>query len=1094
MLKRMRSFFILAFLMLATGISAQVTTAGMDGKVSAGGEAIIGATVQAVHEPTGTRYGTITNVDGLFNLQGMRVGGPYKVEVSYIGYQTAVYTGINLQLGDAQSLNVELLESSEILGEVVVIGYADSNMKSDRSGAITNLNAKAISSTPSISRSLNDLIRMTPQASIGGNGASIGGGNYRQSFVTVDGAAFNNAFGIGQNVPSSGSPISLDALEEISISVTPYDVRQSGFNGASINAVTRSGSNEISASFYTYLNNENFKGNKVDGNEFTKSKSEYNLYGFRIGGPILKNKLFFFVNYEQEKSVEPGPTKVAATPEKPFDRDNNPNVARPTVTEMNTIRDYLINKYAYDPGAYQGYSSDSPGHKLLARLDWNINDNHKLSVRYSDTKMKSPSNPSSSTTGLAGTKLDETRSSIYALNFKNARYYQESNFRSFAAELNSAFMGGKINNLFRVSYSHQDEPRTTDGGFFPFVDIGKDNKYFTSFGTELFSYGNLRDVKTTNITDEFSYSINSHKLLVGVQFEHNITKNGFQRFGAGYYQYNTWEDFINDTPQQFAITHSMKSDFSQAYPEFKFQQFSLYLQDEITVNDRLRVQAGVRFELPIYPSLNTYNEQVANTYVGNSDPRYPTLLKKYDTTTLPSTKVMFSPRIGFNYDLLGDRSVVLRGGTGLFTGRLPFVWIVGQASDSGVLQTTYTAVQGDGKTMPSFTTDRQEMLNQIYPNGITSSLPNVTFTTVMDEKLKMPQTWKTSLAVDVKLPWGIKGSLEAIYNKDINPAIVRNVGLKEPVYSNIPDYFDNRPVYGPTYDAILKDVYVLTNADKAGYYYSLTAKLEKAFDFGLSAMVSYTHSGAKSLNDGVGDQIGSAWSNPYTVNGGNSPELGYTNYVMPHRIIAALSFRKEYIKHLATSISLFYEGGSRNRVSPTYSSAIVNDGRNGRNLLYIPKTKDELTFADVLDDKGTVTYSAAQQAEDFWAYVENSSYLKRRKGKYVERNGVLFPWVHTFDLKITQDVFTNIMGKRNTIQVGLDILNIGNLLKSSWGNQWQIMNRNYSSEVLKQVNSRKQGGTDVPVYQFQKRTKDYERNIGYASTYSMQLSIRYIFN
>jgi hypothetical protein len=1092
--------YSLLFLFLSVFLPAfaQVTTSGLSGKVTdSNGEALPGATILATHEPSGTQYGTIANTEGRFTLSGMRPGGPYKVEVTFMGYSKEIYTGINLALGESMVIDPKLKESAVDVGEVMVVGTTSSSMRSDRAGAITNLNSNAISKTPTISRSVNDLIRLTPQATINSNGANIGGGNYRQSFVTVDGAAFNNAFGIGQNLPASGSPISLDALDQISISVTPYDVRQSGFTGASINAVTRSGDNEVRASVYSYLNNESLKGNKVGDVKFDKNDSEYKLYGMRVGAPIIKDKLFFFLNYEEEQSTEPGPARVAATASKPY-TDGSDNVARPTAEKMDEIRNYLITKYGYDPGVYQGYSSESPGHKFLARVDWNINKDHKFNIRYSNTKAKNPSDPSTSTSGLADRNFTtNSRTAMTAIFFKNARYFQETNFSSLAGELNSRFNGGKISNLLRVSYSHQDEPRSTEGSEFPFVDIVEDGNIYTSFGTELFSYGNLRDVKTTNITDELSFNRKNHSFLAGIQFEHNITKNGFQRFGSGYYQYNSWQDFLNDNANQFAITHSFNSDFSQAFPTFKFNQLSLYFQDEVVLSERFKLQSGIRFELPMYPDLDTYNEQVANTYLSAGDYDYPTLLKKYDTTVLPSTKLMVSPRIGFNYDILGNRALVLRGGSGLFTGRIPFVWIVAQAGDAGVLQTTYTATKASGKTIPSFTSDRIEMLNQIYPNGVTASTASISSVTLIDEDLKLPQTWKTSLALDAKLPGGIKGSIEGIYNKDIAPAVVTNVGLKPGVYTAIPNYADNRPVYGTYYDATLKNAYLLTNAAKAGYYYSVTTKLEKNFDFGLETMIAWTHSGAKNVTDGVGDQIASAWYTPYNTNGANIQELSYASYVMPDRVIGSVSYRKEYLKRFATTVSVFYEGGPSGRLSYTYTSAVLGDG-GAYNLIYVPKAEDELTFADYTykDVNGaTQTYTASQQAADFWAFVNSNEYLKTRKGRYAERNGLVYPWAHSFDLKITQDIFTNIAGKRNTLQIGLDIKNIGNLLNSDWGAKWSYT----QSAILKQTNKRTQGGTTVPIYNYVRNgvntlDDDFTKTIGYSSTYSMQFSIRYIFN
>jgi outer membrane receptor for ferrienterochelin and colicin len=1100
---------LMGFMLFITAANAQVTTSSMSGHITdADGTILVGAIVSAVHTPTGTNYYATADAYGNFRIPNMRTGGPYTVTISLMGYSKKEYQNINLSLGDNYILNPVLQEESVGLDAIVVTADGTtSNMRSDRAGAITTMNLAEINGTPTVTRSLNDVLKATPQLFVSSNGLQIGGGSYRQSFVTVDGAAFNNAFGIGQNLPAGGSPISLDALEQISVSITPYDVRQSGFIGGSINAVTRSGDNEFRGSAYMYYSNESLRGKKVGSTKLTVNDATEQLFGMRIGGPIIKNKLFFFVSGELTQNTVPGSSRIPSTPDRPYSTGTD-NVARPSENAMNAIGNYLVDNYNYNPGPYADYSAESPGYKILARVDWNINRDHKLNFRYSLTKSKSPKNPSTSTGGLGNQNFSPTtRTAMDAIFFANARYYEETNFSSYAGELNSRFLDGALTNIFRVSYSHQDEPRSTDGRPFPFVDIsaGSGNNIYTSFGTELFSFGNLRDVKTLNITDELSATIGMHNLLAGVQFEHNTTKNGFQRFGSGYYQFafadeNALLAAINgqtlfDDPAQFAITHSMKEGFGQEFPTFKFNQFSLYFQDEISFNERFKLQAGIRFELPLYPDLDTYNKQVAGIqfapYKGNNG--------HYDTRELPETKIMLSPRIGFNWDLTGDRTLVLRGGTGLFTGRIPFVWIVAQAGDSGVLQTTYTAVKGDGKTIPVFTDDRMAMLNEIYPNGLNAQVANIRSVTLMADDLKMPQAWKSSLALDARLPFDILASVEGIYTKDINPVTVTNVGLKEPVSSAIPNYADNRLYYGTRYNSTLRDAYLLHNLDSNdGYYYSITGKLEKNNWYGLSAMMAYTYSRAENYGDGWGDQVSSAYQNAVTVNGQNVKELGFASYVMPHRLIGSLHYRKEYAKHFATGISLFYEGGPQGRMSYTYTSNVLGDG-GSYNLLYVPYSQDELSFADYTyrdSDNVTQVYTAAQQAEDFWNFINNDDYLKNRKGKYAERNGVVYPWSHQFDIKITQDFYLNAWGSKHTLQLGFDILNVGNLLNKNWGHKYYY-NRN---AILSQVgNGFGQGSTGKPVYNFQRAgtevLKDaFRSDNSLSSTYYMQISIRYIFN
>lgn len=491
-------------LVIAAAVNAQVTTSSMSGKVvDQSNEAIIGATIQAIHEPSGTHYGAITNVDGRYSIQGMRAGGPYKVEVSYVGYQSVVYKSINLQLGENYVLDANLKESTELLDEVVITASKSSNMKSDRAGAVTNVDAARMSEVPTVSRSMNDIMRLTPQGANIGSGFSVGGGNYRQSYVTVDGAAFNNAFGIGSNLPAGGSPISLDALEQISVSTTPFDVRQSGFTGGAINAVTKSGTNEFKGTAYMYTSNTHLTGNKVEDYELTRNRDHSTTYGASLGGAIIKNKLFFFVNGEYQDNVQAGPSGIARSGandewstngivHRPF--ENTTTVGDRTFVGMNNISQYLSEKYNYNPGRYQGYSLETPSYKIMGRLDWNINNNNKINFRFTHTHSKYSSNPSSSTTpfkdsiiypggvdGSAG-KSSSGRTSNTGLYFESSRYMQEQNFTSIASEWNSKW--GAINNALRFTYSYQNEPRTYEGGTFPTVDILDQGSLYTSFGPD----------------------------------------------------------------------------------------------------------------------------------------------------------------------------------------------------------------------------------------------------------------------------------------------------------------------------------------------------------------------------------------------------------------------------------------------------------------------------------------------------------------------------------------------------------------------------------------------------------------------------------
>lgn len=1112
MVKRMRSFFAVVMLVIAATVNAQVTTSSMSGKVvDQSNEAIIGATIQAIHEPSGTHYGAITNVDGRYSIQGMRAGGPYKVEVSYVGYQSVVYKSINLQLGENYVLDANLKESTELLDEVVITASKSSNMKSDRAGAVTNVDAARMSEVPTVSRSMNDIMRLTPQGANIGSGFSVGGGNYRQSYVTVDGAAFNNAFGIGSNLPAGGSPISLDALEQISVSTTPFDVRQSGFTGGAINAVTKSGTNEFKGTAYMYTSNTHLTGNKVEDYELTRNRDHSTTYGASLGGAIIKNKLFFFVNGEYQDNVQAGPSGIARSGandewstngivHRPF--ENTTTVGGRTFVGMNNISQYLSEKYNYNPGRYQGYSLETPSYKIMGRLDWNINNNNKINFRFTHTHSKYSSNPSSSTTpfkdsiiypggvdGSAG-KSSSGRTANAGMYFESSRYMQEQNFTSIASEWNSKW--GAINNALRFTYSYQNEPRTYEGGTFPTVDILDQGSLYASFGPDPFTEGNLRQVKTFVITDEFNFSSGIHNFMGGIQFESNKAVNGFMQAGSGYYVYSSWDDFVNNrAPAAFGVTYSNTGDGSQFLANMKYQQLSFYLQDQMNITDNFRLTAGVRFELPIYPELkNNYNKNFAQIDFDGYH---------YATDQLPSSyQLTASPRIGFNWDLTGERKYVLRGGSGYFIGRLPFVWLVSAVGNANCGQSTYYYEQKDAKYgQPSFHTSVADMLkdpNLNLPAATDPAAPSGA--TIIDRDLKMNATWKSSLAFDAKLPGDIDFTLEGIFSKEFNPATVTNLGRKFKGEQEIAPG-DVRRMFEYS-NANKTDAYYITNAGNSAYYYSLTASLAKTFDFGLHLSASYTRSYAKSYGDGIGDQVNSAYyNNRYSVNGNNDTETGYGTYVSPNRVLASAAYRIKYAKNFASSLSLIYEGMnmgyaggySAARYSYTFTGNIVGDyGSN--NLLYIPASREALdkwNFADYTDSKtGEVTYSAKEQRDDFWAYINEDSYLKGRKGKYAERGGAIMPWHHQLDLKFNQDFFLNVGGKRNTLQFGVDIKNFLNLLNSDWG-------------IYKTVNNTSLLSYKGGAYQFQKNggkklTDTYSNLNSFNSTYSIQFSVRYIFN
>ncbi|WCT10657.1 TonB-dependent receptor [Mucilaginibacter jinjuensis] len=1101
-MRKLLTYFLLLFSSLA--VHAQVTTGTLTGTIKDAKEMLIGVTITATHLPTGTVYGAATNKTGRFTIPGMRPGGPYRIKISYIGYEPKIIDNIDLKIGDPYVLNVSLDNSSVLLSEVA-IKTADRNsiLNADRTGTSTNLSTREINALPTIDRSLNDLTRLTPQS----NGNSIGGGNSRQNNVTLDGADFNNNFGIGSNLPGNGNPVSIDALEEISVNVTPYDIRQTGFIGGSINAVTRSGTNDVSASAYTYFRNQNQIGTKVSTYpELVATNQSYRIYGARVGGPIIKNKLFLFLNAERETEVDPGQTRVAATDAAPF--GSAPNITRPTMAELDAISAYLKNKYGYETGPYQGYNFESERTNLLARLDWNINDKNHFNVRYSYVKTRSPSFVSTSRSPLPGFS-NGSRTDTYALPFANSNYYQEANLYSLTAELDSK-IGSGFNNTLRLSYTNQNDPRSSDSQIFPFVDILKDGRPFTSFGYEPFTYGNLRDVQLYSLNDYLTWSAGKHNFTAGVQGDFSITKNGFQRFATSYYTFNSWDDFVNGAkPADFAQTYSLSPGYAQAYPTFKFGQYSVYGQDEIAVSDKFHLTVGLRLDLGAYPKVLEEHPLVSQLTFAHGE--------HLNTGNLPSAKVLFSPRIGFNWDLKGDRSLQLRGGAGIFTGKIPYVWIVAQSGDAGMLQVTET-YSGQNNTPGPFNPNIGAY-RPATPPAAGTVLPNPI--TVMAKDLKMPQTYKMSLALDAKLPFGIVGTIEGIFNKDINTVLFRNANLVDPKPLNVAGYPDNRMIYpNANTDKFINpilngqavpngtvipgggqqpgafNVIVLDNSSR-GYYYSITTTLAKRFSNGFGGSISYVHSDAKSLYEGGGDQTLSGWQGTTSVNGANQPELGHSGSVSPDRIIASVYYRKEFIKHLGSQVTLVYDG-SNSRFSYTYSGDINRDGANA-DLIYVPKDPSEITFVPLTVGSGAtaVTYTAQQQSDMFFRYIDQDKYLRGRKGKYAERNGAIGQFQGQFDFKFLQDIFTNVGGKRNTIQFSLDILNVGNFLNKEWGIQRSVATSNIL--VPKNIASLVPGGNVKPTFTLQTdrnlpASQTFRDNVGFGSTWTMQFGFRYIFN
>ena len=1092
----------IALLTISFSVMAQVTTSGITGVVMADGEEAIGATITAKHVPSGSVYRAVTNIDGHYTITGMKAGGPYEVEVSYIGFQTAKFADIQLALGQNAVVDASLSEGSEMIQEIVVTAKANNTMRSDRSGAVTNLNANQMAAVPTIGRSMTDLMKMTPQSS-SASGMAIGGGNYRQSFVTIDGASFNDSFGMEPSpLPGGGTPISLEALDQMTVSVTPYDVRQSGFTGGGINAVTKSGTNTFKGMVYTFLTSSDLKGKKIRSTELSLPKGHNSTFGLSFGGPILKDKLFFFVNGEYEDNVTAGPAVQAGNGSTPYTATNR----RPRLSELESLSNYLQTNYGITTGPWQNYNLKTPAYRILARLDWNINDDHKFNVRFTKSNRKE-ANPASASRSIGsnrtsiiygGNQNSYGGNTDYGMSALSSRYMTEFRFTSVAAELNSKF--GKLHNTLRGTYSYQDQPRSNEYGVdVPVVEIVMSDEqghypYWALTG-DLFTYGNVAQTKTTVITDEINMQLGKHNLFGGIQFENDWAANGYAQAGAGYYAFQAspeqvaagdWASvFTKENTRLFGITYGNGANHEQFVAKMSTNQWSLYLQDNWSISDRFRMSLGLRFELPSYPSLkDNFNEEYYKIDFGGNH---------YRTDNVPKASISASPRVGFNWDITGERNIILRGGSGLFIGRLPFVWLISAVGNSGMGQTSYIASQTKG-TIPTFTTSQQEMLQQI---GAQSKISVPSSATILSDDLRMPKTWKTSLAVDVKLPGDIDFTLEGIYNKDINPVVVANRDIYWDGTSTI-DLGHGDVRHKMSYYDANSSAYVLENAGHKAYYLSLTAQLRKKFDFGLDLSASYTLSKAKTYTDGIGNQVASAYNNyRNSVNAVNDNELGYATYVAPNRLLISASYTLKESKNASSHFSLVYDGYQYgflteyafSRFSYIFSANVNSDALAPANLIYVPASRKELDswdFAESTYGSNHQVYTADMQRDDFWAYIQQDDYLKTRTGKYAERGGAKMPWHHQLDFKFEQDMTMNFGKTKHTLQFGVDILNLPNFLNKKWGLYKQVT----ETSLL----SYNKGKYTYNTVNGERHLSTFSDFLGLQSTYQIMFTIRYLFN
>ena len=1040
--------------LLLTAISAvaQITTSSMSGVVTFEGsdETIIGATVQAIHEPSGTRYTAITNANGRFSIQGMRTGGPYAVTVTYIGHETKTLRGITLQLAENYNLDVWLSENSTELSEVVVSGKA-SKFAAEKTGASTNITSAQITSLPTVNRSVYDITRLSPY---GGNGMSFSGMNGKMSNFTVDGANFNNNFGLTENLPGGGNPISIDAIEEMQVVISPFDVRQTNFIGGGVNAITKSGTNTFRGTAYVYHKNENMQGDAIEREQLpgTREKDQTTTYGLTIGGPIIKDKLFFFVSGEMVKS----PTVVnrwRGSDNGAYDADKY--LSRTSIQDLAAVSSFVKERYGYDTGSWTDFSEDDDTYKVLARLDWNISDKHHLAARYNYTKSRSWKIPS---TSVDGGTLPYSRMSLYSMSFANSLYAMDNYVHSFSLDLNSRITDN-LTNQFLATYSKIDDIRDSRSSEFPFIDIldGEGNNYM-ALGYELFTWNNAVHNNVLNIKDDITYTLGRHNLMFGINFEHQMADNQYMRNGTGYYRYESMSDFMNGaSPSVVALTYGYDGNPDPA-ARVQFNQWGVYAQDDWKVTDRLKLNYGLRFDGLFF------NDKDIATNVNFLELDY--LGRRVDTGKWPNAAYSFSPRVGFSWDVFGDRSLKIRGGSGLFLGRLPLVFFTNMPTNSNVLQfigkwnatgTSATSLdmsqfagglKVDAQGRPTAAALRDYLIeNGIGDNTYTprpeggriNGSPNAVV-----EDFKMPQVWKTSLAIDYQLPVSFPFTVtaEGVFNKTVNGVYISDWSLRDVGgYARL-NGADNRALYQNykyTYTYTdnngnqrvdnMPSAYVLENTSK-GYGWTASLELNAQPADWVSLMAAYTHTVQKELTGMPGANASSAFSYIPSVSGPNFLKLHNSQFVTPDRFIVSATLHDKSNNHY----SLIYEswrGGYNN--SYMLANDMNGDG-NSYDLIYIPDESQVGYYEDgTLYGSGAFRFASRDDMKRFMDFAHNDDYLKNHQGEYAEAYSVYSPWVHRIDFSYKHDFKLRIGETSHKLQLSFDMKNVLNFFNSSWG-------------------------------------------------------------
>ncbi|HVZ24357.1 MAG TPA: carboxypeptidase regulatory-like domain-containing protein [Vicinamibacterales bacterium] len=1088
-----RTLAILACVLLLTpaprAAAQGTTTSSISGVVKdAQGAVVPGVTIVAVHQPSGTQYEAVTQADGRFLIPGMRVGGPYSVTASIGGFSPDVKNDLSLSLGVSQDLQFTLRVAG-VTENVTVNASVDPVFSTSRTGAATSISRDDLATLPTISGRINDIARLSPQ--YGGAGTFAGQDN-RMNNITVDGAYFNNSFGLGgQPGDRTGvAPISLEAIEQLQVNVAPYDVRQGNFVGASLNTVTRSGTNTFTGSLYTRYRNDAFVGTEAAGQAFNPGTFKTTDTGEFVGGPIAPNKLFFFENFENQKDTRPLTTFTS----NPGGAPATGNTTRVLASDLTALSSFLSSGFSYDTGPFDNISKNTPAKPFLLKFDYNLNTSNKVSFKYNQLQ----SSTDVLVSGSSGLGFGRQTFSNNFLNFQNSNYSILENIKSGIGEWNATFGSSMFNN-FLAGYTTQDESRGQLDKMFPFVDILENGVTYTSFGSEPFTPANLLFYHTFQAQDSFTKVSGNHSLTIGGAMEKYHSDNSFYFGIQSAYVYNSLADFYADAQDYLAHPNRTTSPvtlnkFQVRYSNIPgsttppFQQLdvwysSAYAQDVWRVGANATITGGVRVDVPKFGNTAFDNPQVdALTFrdaAGNP--------AHYNTGALPNTTPLWSPRVGFNWDVASNQSTQVRGGTGVFSGKPAYVWISNQIGNSGTLTGFISAT--NTKAFP-FNPNPDT-----YKPEATGNPPASADVAVTDPDFKFPQTWRSNIAVDRRLGAGFIATGEFIYNRDVNGMnyINANLPAAQSAFAGAdtrPRWTSNRINNAPG-NQVVENI-VLGN-ENIGRSWNLSATLDHPMTHGVAVKASYDYGRSKNTID-PGSIAATSWTTNPIASDPNTPPLAYSGNSPGHRFFLTATWSKQYFGFGSTMVSAFFDAHTNGNNSYIFSGDANGDGATSNDAIYIPRDTSEMNFKTL--KTGGATFTPDQQAAAFEAYIEQDPYLSAHRGQYAERGAVFYPIVKRLDLSLSQGLFGKAAGGRHYGEVRLDITNFGNLLNHDWGvGQSLIQNRLLTSPSVDA-----QGRL---TYSFATLTtasgpallsKSFQTSAGISDVYVMMVSFRYNFN